>query len=77
MSDYKGIFAQEDWGESLRQRKKVNYLVNVIHSETKEVAWSGVVEAFSSKNAQTQWRKEYPNIRSQYDHSYCLAISRI
>jgi len=77
MSDYKGIFAQEDWGEPLRSRKKANYLVKVIHSETKEVFWSGTVQAFSSKNAQTQWRKEYPHIRSQYDHPYCLAISRV
>tara|TARA_R110000868_G_scaffold12456_7_gene59533 strand:+ start:7950 stop:8183 length:234 start_codon:yes stop_codon:yes gene_type:complete len=70
--DYKGIFSQE-YFETPKSKK--TYTVKLTHRVTKEVAWSGTVEAYSSKNAQSQWRKEYSHIRSEYDHSYCLLIS--
>lgn len=73
--DYKGIFDQEYFNETHSASKKRIYLVRVVHRETKEVVWTGTVEATSCKNAQKQWRKEYSAVRNQYDHSYCLVIS--
>jgi hypothetical protein len=54
------------------------YQVNVVkRSNTKEIVWSGEVEATSGKNAQEKWRKEYADVRSKYNHSYALLIKRV
>jgi len=74
MDDYKGIFAQEFFGTPKTSRRKRTFSVDVVDRETKEVFWSGLVEATSGKNAQAQWRKEYSDIRKQYDHSCGLSI---
>ena len=74
MDDYKGIFAQE-FAESVsakKPRSKQTYLISIINRETEEVFWTGTVQASSHKNAQTQFRKEYSEVRSKYDQSYCL-----
>jgi len=76
MSDYKGIFAQEDFVEPNDSCKKT-FLVRLMHRKTKNISWTGTVEALTSKDAQAQWRKEYADIRPQYDHSYCLVISHL
>ena len=83
MSDYKGIFAQEFDEEFIDDpifwipSDKKHYLVKVMHRKTHNIVWTGIVKASSGKDAQIQWRKEYPHIRSQYTHEYCLAISKI
>ena len=72
MDDYKGIFAQEC--EELPSRE---YLVRVVSRTSLKEYWRGTVVASSKKGVQAQWRIMYPHIRSQYDHSYALAISPI
>ena len=56
MSDYKGIFA----ADNLELGKDIPnfgiYQVNVVKkSNTKQVVWSGQVEATSAKKAQEKW----------------------
>lgn len=81
MDDYKGIFAQEYLEEigrpSRSSHSKGTYSIKVVHRGTMQVVWEGTVEATSKKGAQAQWRKEYSDVRSRYDHSYGLAIKRI
>lgn len=81
MSDYKGIFTQEYFTEDDKPMRRISldldYQVKVMHRKTNEVVWAGIVKASSGKDAQKQWRKEYPQVRIKYDHSYCLIISRI
>ena len=78
MSDYKGIFAQEDLGLSNGTPNSGIYKVDVVkRNNTKEVVWSGEVEATSAKKAQQKWRNKYPEVRSRYDHSYALLIKRV
>lgn len=74
MSDYKGIFAQEDF---CNYEGRGEYEVRVIHRKTNQVVWIGEVIASSKKDAQRQWREEYSHIRSRYTHEYGLGISRI
>jgi len=75
MSDYKGIFAQEFFDESNFEEQ--TYLIKVVDRVTREVFWTGTVEATSKRGAQSQWRKEYSHIREQYDHSCGLSITQI
>lgn len=78
MSDYKGIFAADDFGLGFDTPNFSIYQVDVVkRSNTKEVVFSCEVEATSSKKAQQKWRKEYADIRSMYDNSYALMIKRI
>jgi hypothetical protein len=78
MSDYKGIFAAGEFGLNSNTPDFGIFQVNVVkRSNTKEVVWSGEVEATSSKKAQYKWRNEYPEVRAKYDHSYALMIKRI
>jgi hypothetical protein len=75
MSDYKGIFAADDMGLGNDTYNLGIYKVSVVkRSNTKEVVWSGEVEATSAKKAQQEWRKRYAHIRVMYDHSYALVI---
>lgn len=76
MSDYKGIFAADDYFYSERPKsKRGDYTVRVIHRRTKKVEWTGVVTANSSKDAQRIWRIEYSDIRDQFTNEYELGIS--
>jgi hypothetical protein len=78
MSDYKGIFAADDFGLGSDTPNFGIYQVNVVkRSDTNEVVWSGEVEATSTKKAQQKWRKEYADVRARYDHSFALTIKRI
>ena len=78
MSDYKGIFASENLGLGRDSRVTNIYEVNVVkRNNTKFSYWSGQVEATSHKGAQQQWRKEYPEVRAKFDHSYALIIKPI
>lgn len=78
MSDYKGIFASDDFGLGNTTPNFGIYQVDVVkRSNIKEVVWTGQVEAISAKKAQQKWRKEYPDIRLRYDDSYALIIKRI
>ena len=78
MNDYKGIFAADDFGLGSDTPNFGIYQVKVVkRSNTKEVVWYGEVEATSAKKAQQKWRNEYPDVRSKYDHSYCLIIKRV
>lgn len=80
-SDYKGIFSQEFFEDEdpdfprFSPMKKREFCVKVVKRSTLEVFWTGTVRATSPKNAQTEFRKQYPSVRSQYDHSYALLIS--
>ena len=78
MSNYKGIFSADDFGLGNDTPNFGIYQVNVVkRSNTKEVVWTGQVEAASSKKAQQKWRNEYADIRAKYDNSYALLIKRI
>jgi len=78
MSDYKGIFAADDLGFGSDTPNFGIYQVNVVkRSNTKEVVWSGEVEATSAKKAQQKWRIEHADVRAKYDHSYALMIKRV
>jgi len=75
---YKGI-GYDDFGFNRKPKKRGKDLfsVKVIDPKTKEVFWEGQVIATSNKNAQKQWRIEYPDVRAKYDSDYCLSICRI
>lgn len=77
MSDYKGIFAQEYENNPIKSKKRYLYLVKVINQKTKEVFWQGTVKAYCNKNAQTQWKKDYSELRKQFDSSHCLLIQKL
>ncbi len=78
MSDYKGIFAADDFELSSHTFNLKIYQVNIVkRSNTKEIFWSGEVEATSKKQAQQKWREEYADVRARYDHSYALMIKQI
>ncbi len=81
-SDYKGIFSEEFFRDEkpdfarFSPMKKRDFCVKVVKRSNLEVFWTGTVVATSPKNAQTEFSKQYPSVRSQYDHSYALLISR-
>jgi len=78
VNDYKGIFSSDGFGLSSDTPNFGVYQVNVVkRTNTKEVFWSGEVEATSAKKAQQKWRNEYPDVRARYDHSYALIIKRV
>lgn len=78
MEDYKGIFAADDLGLGGVIPDFGIYQVNIVKRvNTKEIVWSGEVEASSAKKAQQKWRKEYPDVRVRFDHSYALMIKRV
>jgi hypothetical protein len=78
MEDYKGIFAQENFSPVDQKRNtKKTFSINLVSRKTREVFWTGTVEAYSPKNAQAQWRIEYADIKSMFDHSYALIIKRL
>ena len=54
-----------------------DFEVSIIHRKTGKTHWSGTVKANSKKDAQSQFRKKYSHIRSQYTHEYGLGIRKI
>jgi hypothetical protein len=78
MDDYKGVFTEEYFspvGQKIKE--KGTFLINLVSRETREVFWTGTVEAYSPRNAQSRWRIEHSDVRDKFDHSYALTIKRL
>ncbi len=56
---------------------EADFEVSIIHRKTGKTEWTGTVKASSKKDAQSQFRKKYAHIRSQYTHEYGLGIRLI
>ena len=68
--DYKGIFAQEVLDAPKSKKRSSQFLVRLIHEDTKEELGRWIVDANSCKDAQRKWREENKEVRVQYK-SYC------
>lgn len=53
---------------------EADFEVSIIHRKTGKTEWTGIVQASSKKDAQSQFRKKYAHIRNQYTHEYGLGI---
>jgi hypothetical protein len=74
--DYKGIFS-EDYHKTNFGSYTKEFSIKLVERKSLIKHWEGTVSATSKKHAQSVWRKQYAEIRSQYDHSYTLIIEEI
>lgn len=51
--------------------------IKIVHRKTFKCEWTGTVVSDTKRNAQKQFRKQYPHIRSQYSHAYGLTICKV
>lgn len=75
--DYSQEFAEEGVEHIVWTPLEIEYEVSIVHRRTHEIMWTGVVTASSKRDAQSEFRKQYPHIRSQYSHEYGLAIRKL
>lgn len=68
------IMFPSEYGHRITYQNQKTFEVSIIHRKTGVCYWTGKVKANSKKDAQSQFRKEYPHIRNQYTHEYGLGI---